>query len=53
MLYIDLNSSKGTQDVVFNYGYSDCLDYKLDQSQMTFTIDNDGVSLSSGDHNAT
>lgn len=30
MLYVDLSTAKGIQDVVFTYGFSDCLDYKLD-----------------------
>ena len=40
---IDLDSVKGQQDIVFSYGFTDCNNYKLDQSIMSFTIENDNV----------
>ncbi len=51
MSYIDLEGTKGINDIVLNYGFSNCNDYKLDQASMTFTIENDGVTLSTADHN--
>ncbi len=49
---IDIDSGKGQKDVLFRYAYTNCYNYRLDQNSMTFSIENDGVTLSSADHNA-
>ncbi|TNV87566.1 hypothetical protein FGO68_gene5423 [Halteria grandinella] len=54
-VYKDLESAKGVSDIKFKYEATaaGCQGYVLDVSEMVFSIDLDGVSLSGGDHNSS
>ncbi|CDW84325.1 rej domain containing protein [Stylonychia lemnae] len=51
LVFMDMQSTKTVENAVFQYEYSDCSDYQLDQSAMSFSIDISGVTLLSSDHN--